>query len=52
MTNPTISIYNHLTGQTEIRPMTDDEYAFSQLPNEIPADYPLKSNLDEPAQKS
>jgi hypothetical protein len=39
MTNPNISIYNHATGETEIRPMTDEEFAFSQQSGEVPADF-------------
>jgi hypothetical protein len=41
MTNPNISIYDHATGETEIRPMTDEEFAFSQLSGELPADYTI-----------
>jgi len=39
MTNPNISIYNHATGETEVRPMTDEEFAFSQQSGAVPADF-------------
>ena len=44
MTNPTISIYDHNTGKTEVRSMTDSEFAFSQLSGEVAEDYVIPKN--------
>ena len=48
MTNPTISIYNHITGKTEVREMTNAELEFSQLSGEMAEDYviPKSGTLD------
>ena len=49
MIKPMISIYDHLTGETELREMTNAEIAFMQTPAELPENYVVEKQVNEAA---